>query len=156
MKRSKTLWTTLKTLWTTLKTLWNITKHSNTSHSMSRDVSARRHRCLARRHWCSAWRHWRSARRHWRSARRHRRSRGVSGDIGAGFPAISTISVGITPQMCNRVTNHGDMGTFSKPDSLPFARHSTYRVRGVVADPVGVADPKAAKSLFAKIKLISH
>ena len=23
--------------------------------------------------------------------------------------------VGITPQMCNRVTNHGDMSTFSKP-----------------------------------------
>ena len=22
---------------------------------------------------------------------------------------------GITPQMCNRVTNHGDMSTFSKP-----------------------------------------
>ena len=30
-------------------------------------------------------------------------------------------SVGVTPQMCNRVTNHGDMGTFSRPgegDSL--------------------------------------
>ena len=24
-------------------------------------------------------------------------------------------SVGVTPQMCNRVTNHGDMGTFSRP-----------------------------------------
>ena len=23
--------------------------------------------------------------------------------------------VGVTPQMCNRVTNHGDMSTFSKP-----------------------------------------
>ena len=32
-------------------------------------------------------------------------SAGVSGDCG----------VGITPQMCNRVTNHGDMSTFSKP-----------------------------------------
>ena len=30
------------------------------------------------------------------------------------------------------------------------------RVRGVVADIVGVTDPKAAKSLFAEIKLISH
>ena len=39
-----------------------------------------------------------------RSYRRYRR--GVLGDCG----------VGITPQMCNRVTNHGDMGTFSKPD----------------------------------------
>ena len=38
-----------------------------------------------------------------RSCRRYRR--GVSGDCG----------VGITPQMCNRVTNHGDMSTFSKP-----------------------------------------
>ena len=34
--------------------------------------------------------------------------RGVSGDIG-------DCAVGITPQMCNRVTNHGDMSTFSKP-----------------------------------------
>ena len=38
---------------------------------------------------------------------RHRRSCGVSGDCG----------VGITSQMCNRVTNHGDMSTFSKPVS---------------------------------------
>ena len=38
-----------------------------------------------------------------RSYGRYRR--GVSGDIG----------VGITPQMCNRVTNLGDMSTFSKP-----------------------------------------
>ena len=35
--------------------------------------------------------------------------RGVSGDIG-------NCGVSITPQMCNRVTNHGDMSTFSKPD----------------------------------------
>ena len=40
-----------------------------------------------------------------RSMRRHRRSRGVTGNIG----------VGITPEMCNRVANHGDMGTFSRP-----------------------------------------
>ena len=33
---------------------------------------------------------------------------GVSGDIG-------DCGVGVTPQMCNRVTNHGDMSTFSKP-----------------------------------------
>ena len=39
------------------------------------------------------------------SYRRYRR--GVSGDCG----------VGITPHMCNRVTNHGDMSTFSKPAS---------------------------------------
>ena len=41
-----------------------------------------------------------------RSYRRYRR--GVSSDIG-------NCGVGITPQMCNRVTNHGDMSTFSKP-----------------------------------------
>ena len=45
-----------------------------------------------------------------RSYRRYRR--GVSGDIG-------DCGVGITPQMCNRVTNHGDMSTFSKPDPTP-------------------------------------
>ena len=33
---------------------------------------------------------------------------GVSGDIG-------DCGVGIIPQMCNRVTNHRDMSTFSKP-----------------------------------------
>ena len=41
----------------------------------------------------------------------HRRSRQFSGNIG-------DCSVGITPQMCNRVTNHGDMGTFFKPARL--------------------------------------
>ena len=40
------------------------------------------------------------------SYRRYRR--GVYGDIG-------DCGVGITPQMSNRVTNHGDMSTFSKP-----------------------------------------
>ena len=41
-----------------------------------------------------------------RSYGRYRR--GVTGDVG-------DCGVGITPQMCNRVTNHGDMSTFSKP-----------------------------------------
>ena len=42
-------------------------------------------------------------------ARSYRRYRcGVYGDIG-------DCGVGITPQMCSRVTNHGDMSTFSKP-----------------------------------------
>ena len=31
---------------------------------------------------------------------------------------IGDCGVGITPQMCNRVTNHEDMGTFSKPDRM--------------------------------------
>ena len=34
--------------------------------------------------------------------------RGVSSNTG-------DCRVGVTPQMCNRVTNHGDMSTFSKP-----------------------------------------
>ena len=37
---------------------------------------------------------------------------GVSGDI-------CNCGVGITPQMSNRVTNHGDMSTFFKPVSQP-------------------------------------
>ena len=41
-----------------------------------------------------------------RSCQQYRR--GVSGDIGG-------CGVAITPQMCNRVTNHGDVSTFSKP-----------------------------------------
>ena len=42
-------------------------------------------------------------------ARSYRRYRsGVYGNIG-------DCGVGITPQMSNRVTNHGDMSTFSKP-----------------------------------------
>ena len=44
-----------------------------------------------------------------RSYQRYRR--GIFGDI-------SDCGVGITPQMCNRVTNHGDMGTFSKPGQV--------------------------------------
>ena len=32
------------------------------------------------------------------------------------FSDIGDCGVGVTPQMCNRVTNHGDMGTFSRPD----------------------------------------
>ena len=42
-------------------------------------------------------------------ARSYRRYRsGVSPDIG-------DCGVSITPQMCNRVTNHGDKSIFSKP-----------------------------------------
>ena len=45
-----------------------------------------------------------------------------SGDVGnhVELPTIwrwdiCDCGVGITPQMCDRVTNHGDMSTFSKP-----------------------------------------
>ena len=59
-----------------------------------------------------------------RSFRRHRR--GVFGDIG-------DCGVGITPQMCNRVTNHADMSTFSK--------QAWDHVRGDIDDPCGaIAD----------------
>ena len=51
-----------------------------------------------------------------RSYRRYRR--GVHGDIGDR-------GVGITPQMCNRVTNHGDMSTFSKPGEPLVKHHET-------------------------------
>ena len=49
------------------------------------------------------------------SYRRYRR--GVTGDIGH-------CGVGITLQMCNRVTNHGDMSTFSKPALLQHGMRS--------------------------------
>ena len=79
-------------------------KHWNTHHSMRRyRRSMRGRRRLMRRRW--------------------------RGDVGdrAELPAITARSfwryadigdcgVGITPQMCNRVTNHGDVSTFSKPD----------------------------------------
>ena len=54
-----------------------------------------------------------------RSFQRHRR--GVSGDIG-------NCRVGITPQMCNRITNHANMSTFSKQVRNKF---SLDRVRGL-------------------------
>ena len=80
-------------------------KHCETSRN-TRTLAIRRH--SMRRYWSLMWRHRRSVGRDRRSARRYRRSRVVSSDCG----------VGITPQMCNRVTNHGDMGTFSKPESM--------------------------------------
>ena len=48
-----------------------------------------------------------------RSFRRYRG--GVSGNW----------DVGITPQICNRVTNHGDMGTFSRPDNWHLSAITT-------------------------------
>ena len=116
----------------TLKTLWNITKQSNTHHSMRRyQRTIRGYRRTMRRHRCSVQRYRRSARQYRRSARWYQCSaaraefltilawsfwwylHGVSGDI-------SDCGVGITPQMCNRVTDHGDMGTFSKPGHGTF------------------------------------
>ena len=52
-----------------------------------------------------------------RSYRQYRR--GVYGDIG-------DCGVGITPLMCNRVTNHGDMSIFSKPVLNPVSKSVHY------------------------------
>ena len=62
-------------------------KHSNTCYLMRRyQRSMRRETSALAQSFCQYW-------------------CGVSGNCG----------VGINPQMFNRVTNHGDMGTFSKP-----------------------------------------
>ena len=80
-----------------LKTMWNIMKQSSfdatrSAHTSSLDAETSA-LCAA----TSA-----IARSYWRYRR------GVSGNIG-------DCGVGITPQMFNRITNHGDMSTFSKP-----------------------------------------
>ena len=61
-----------------------------------------------------------------RSYRRYRRK--VYGDIG-------DCGVGITPQMCNRVTNHGDMSTFSKPVPVRVTRGAVIVRRYTYAPP---------------------
>ena len=69
-----------------------------------------------------------------RNYQRYRR--GVSGDI-------CDCGVGITRQMCNRVTNHGDMSTFSKPvprRSDPVPRPSS-GARGVYQLPSSLFIP---------------
>ena len=78
---------------------------------LRRSMSRRLHlgqRCRRSLGGHSMRRYRRSLRRRRRSAWRRRRSRGVPRDIG-------DCGVGITTQMCNRVTNHGDMSTFTKP-----------------------------------------
>ena len=86
----------------------------NTLHSM------RRYRRSMQRRRRSMQRRRRSMQRRRRSMRRRRRSRGVTGDSGLYWRGVfGDCGVGITPQMCNRVTNHGDMGTFSKPTWQP-------------------------------------
>ena len=94
----------------TLKTLWNITKHLNLEHSsfdatisaLDAETSALGAAMLPIGAAMSA------IARSWRWYRR-----GVFGDIGDCGDSI-------TPQMCNRVTNHGDMGTFSKQDGVIY------------------------------------
>ena len=116
-KHCDTLWTTSKT-WNTLKTLWNIMKHLSfdvisalDAETSALDVETSAFMAatsaIARRSFnatISALNAETSAIA--RSYRWYRR--GNSGDI-------SDCGVGITPQMYNRVTNHGDMSTLSKP-----------------------------------------
>ena len=122
MKHCKTSWTTTKTSWKrheTLKTLWNIMKQSlfdATISALDAETSAldmetsafgAATSSIARRSFdatISALGAATSA-----IARSYLRYRGgVYADIG-------DCGVGITSQMFNRVTNHGDMSTFSKP-----------------------------------------
>ena len=45
------------------------------------------------------------------------------GDIGARCGVSGDCGVGITLPMCNSVTNHGDMGAFSRPELSQPWRH---------------------------------
>ena len=79
-----------------------------------------------------------------RSNRQYRR--GVNGDIG-------DCGVGITPQMCNRVTNHGDVSTFSKPARWLIQLHhlahwSTFNTIAIKLNKVFIN-----KSYFNSIKI---
>ena len=66
----------------------------------------------------------RSYRRYWR---------GVSGDIG-------DCGVGVTPQMCNRVTNHGDRSTFSKPASCYLhAMQPCWKINSFLSEDWGLS-----------------
>ena len=140
---SKTSWNTLKTLWNIMKhsnthhlMWWYRRSMRRRRCSMQRRRRSMR-RCrhfmftrlrLARQRLCSRRghlmrRYQHSLQRSWsidaeasalwvvtsvitQSSRQY--WRGVFGDCG----------VGVTPQMCNRVTNHGDMSTFSRPVRL--------------------------------------
>ena len=133
VKHCDTSWTTSKTSWNTLKTLWTIMKHSSfdaTISALDAETSAldvetsafgAAMSAIARRSFdatISALNAETSVLGALTSAiaRSYRQYRcRVSGDI-------RNCGVGITPQMCNRVTNHGDMSTFSKPDSC-YVQH---------------------------------
>ena len=99
-----------ETSWNTCKTLWYIVKLCKTSWTTSKTswntikILVKHHETLVIR--CD---------KYWCSMQRHRRSHRVSGDY----------SVGITLKMCNRVTNHGDMDTFSRPGPSPIGKHQS-------------------------------
>ena len=103
VKHSKTSWNTCKTLWYIVKHLEPLVKHCEILLKHCKTLLKHCESSWNTRHSMQRYQH--SMRRHRHLAWRYRRSHRVSGDCG----------VGITQQMCNRVTNHGDMGTFSKP-----------------------------------------
>ena len=92
-------------------------KHSNTHHLMRR--------------------YQRSMRSGRRSMRRCQLLCGVFGDCG----------VGVTPQMCNRVTNHGDMGTFS--------RSALLHVCGVIPIPISLQVCRSGKNTHIAMILVT-
>ena len=51
-----------------------------------------------------------------------RRGDRVTGNRQSSYRCGVYGDVGVTPQMCNRVTNHGDMGIFSRPDQVECFR----------------------------------
>ena len=111
-----------KTSWNTCKTLWYIVKHCEPLVKQHEPLV--KHETLLKQcktSWNTQtlviqceWMTSHSMRQYWRSMRRRRRLRRVTGNIGTEFLAISAITVLVSPQMCNRVTNHADMGTFSR------------------------------------------
>ena len=100
------------------KPVWQRRRPSRGGHSMRR-----RRRLIRRRR--SMRRRRRSMRRRWRSVRRRRRSCGVTGDIGVEFPGpYRRLRSWYNSADVNRVTNHGDMSTFSKPSVKCQTKHS--------------------------------
>ena len=112
LKHCETSWNTLKTLWTS--------RNSQTLAIWCDDIGIRCRDIGTHHGGIGA-----AISELVQSFRRYRRV--VSDDI-------DDCGVGITLQMCNRVTNHGDMGTFSKPGSIqiliifPIWPHSSKQI----------------------------
>ena len=127
LKHCETLWNSHHLMRRYRRSMWRRLRLGQRRRRSRGGHSMRRYRRSMRRRRRSMLRHWRSAR--WR-----RRSRGVTSDIG-------DCGDGITPQMCNRVTNHGDMSTFSKPAPggqwitfLPFSQKILLNIKNVEYD----------------------
>ena len=103
VKHCETLWNTHKTLSTTLKTLWNTIKHHEMIEHLPIDATTSTLKAsISTLSWATS----------------------VPGtecdtDTRCGVSVnISDCGVGITPQMHYRVTNHWDIGTFSRPENF--------------------------------------